>query len=101
MTYIIKHLNNGNVGVYDTERGCFPIAGPELRAAGIKRVEGTGDRGWFKKSETEQAENIAASLNAYYNLNDFIESKVSTPKTVAPVDDDKALRDMAAMILND
>lgn len=100
MTYIVKHLNNGTCGVYDTIRACFPIAGSELRAAGIARLEGTALNGWFKKSETEQAEAIAADLNDYYNLGEFVPSKVSRPKA-KPVEDDSSMADMAAALLAD
>lgn len=80
MTYIIKHLSNGNVGVYDTIRGCFPIAGPELREAGVGRIEGTAPNGWFKKAEAAHAEAIVATLNAHYGYAEGVEAKVSKPK---------------------
>lgn len=89
MTYIVKHLNNGTCGVYDTIRGCFPVAGPELREAGVSRIEGTAPNGWFKKSEREEAEAIASSLNAYYGFADGEqEAKVTKPKAKAAAIED-------------
>lgn len=67
MTYIIKRLSNDRyVGIYDTNLACYPIEGPELRAAGFARIEGSAPGGWFKVSELEEAERIAALLNEFH-----------------------------------
>lgn len=66
MTYIVKRLNDGTVGIYDTERGSYPIEGPELSKAGVGRIEGSGRHGWFTKAEADKAEEIARKLNEFY-----------------------------------
>lgn len=52
--YIVKRLTDG-FGVYDTERGSFPIKNPTLLSLGIDRLE-------FSKDRAAQ-EAIAARLN--------------------------------------
>lgn len=100
MTYIVKHLNNGNCGVYDTIRGCFPIAGPELREAGVSKIVGD-DNGWFKKANVAKAETIVATLNAHYGYAEGTEAKVSKPKVKASADADEAAFQKAGKALID
>ena len=100
MTYIVKQMNDGLIGIYDTERASFPIAMPELKAAGIDRIEGTATGGWFKKADREQAEAIAATLNTFYNHPEYVESVVAVVKAkAAPKGDD--LADVAAALIAD
>ena len=100
MTYIIKTMNDGKVGIYDTLRACFPIAGPELREVGITRIEGD-DRGWFKKANRDKAENIAAMLNNYFGYVEGEESKVSRPKKKKAATEDDSLADLGAALIAD
>lgn len=100
MTYIIKHMNDGKVGIYCTLKACFPIAGPELREAGVTRIEGTAGGGWFKKADAEQAQGIATMLNGFFGYAEGEEAKVSKPKAKkkAATEDDSLASIGAALI---
>jgi hypothetical protein len=97
MTYIIKTMNDRKVGIYDTERACFPIAGPELREAGITRISGDDDRGWFTPENRAEAERIAALLNEYHGHGEYAEAKVTKPK--AKVEDEESLRKVGEALI--
>lgn len=100
MTYTVNHMKNGDIGVYDDERACYPIAGPELRAAGIKRIEPAEGR-WFRGEEGKaEAERIAAILNEFHG---HIENATKALKKVAKATEkaEDSLKDMANALVAD
>ena len=101
MTYIVKTQSDGTVGVYDTIKGSYPIEGPELRAAGVGRIEGSGRYGWFSgKDDTAKAEQIAATLNAFHGH--AVAAKVATERlTEAMTDAEAALAKVGAALIAD
>lgn len=90
MTYIIKTMNDGKVGIYDTLKACFPLAGKELREAGVTRIDGTDGDGWFKKADRETAENIATMLNLFHGHSEDEPQKAPSKGRKAKQDDDEA-----------
>lgn len=39
MRFVVKSMSNGDIGVYDTERGSYPVETDELRAIGVSRLD--------------------------------------------------------------
>ena len=100
MTYIVKTQSDKTFGIYDTIAGSYPIEGPELRAAGIERIEGSGNYGWFKgAADLLIAERIASTLNTFHGLGEF----APTPKgkKAKAVKTDDGMADMAAALIAD
>jgi hypothetical protein len=100
MTYIVKQQNDGTVGIYDDVRGCYPIEGPELRKAGVGRIEGSGKHGWFTKAETAKAEEIAARLNEFHgHIENATKALKAAGKAAAEATD--SLKGMADALIAD
>lgn len=98
MTYIVKTMRNGDIGVYDTERSSFPIETAELRAAGIGRI------GWMRGKDGEaEANRIADTLNAFHNLGDLADKagKAMAKAGKAASDAEQALIDAGNRLIED
>lgn len=93
MRYIVKHMNNGDIGVYDQDKACFPFQGPELRAVGVTRAE------WFRGKDGEaEANRLCEALNAHdQGLTPVKSSKAAS----APSEGEADLRALADAIIED
>lgn len=100
MTYIVKTMSDGKHGVYDTVKACFPLQGDELRAAGIKRVNGSDGTGWYAKNQKADAEQIALLLNEFHG---HIETATAGFKAVGKdaEDAEDALRKVGEALIED
>lgn len=95
MRYIVKHMQNGDIGVFDRDRGCFPNAGPELRKIGVAHV------GWLHGKEgEEEAERIAALLNGL-TASAAKAAKATAEMGKAAKDAEQSLRAMADVLIED
>lgn len=91
--YEAKGMADKTFGVYDYERGSFPVQTPELTAAGVGRLSP-----WYKSRA--EAEAIAEALNKFHGTGQKV-TKAMLDMSKAAKKANDSLGDMAAALIAD